>query len=343
MGLFDFFKGERTPPEKPFLTEYVELHQLAGGSQAVMYTAKHAKTGETRVIKKTFVKDKAQRERFFRELEIGMSLSQEHQYLINCYGYEHKGEEYYMLLEYFPGMSLRHFLRDAIVTRHRNPPFLTGRDYLTLFLHAASALTYIHSKGYLHLDIKPENLMVSGLTLRDEDTAKRVTGDTEVIMMKSLQRAEAIKLKLIDFGVSVKEGEEAPIGGSMFYLAPEIATGARVGRDGVGQWSDVYSLGQTFYELATGSPTHLPEYFRNKDKNWNFYYPEYEKLPKSARSAYEKDMIKERIKKAVDLSALNAAQATKDILAKCLTPDRPRRYQTSNALAQALDGLLTRF
>ncbi len=343
MGLFDLFSGgEKAPKQTAFLSEYGGFHQIAGGSQATMYTAQHAKTGEKRVIKKIIPKDKNARQRLMRELEICLGIKEDH--FIRYYGYEQKGEEFYILMEFFEGMSLRVFLRDTIVTKNRRPPFLTGRNFITLFLHAAKSLHAIHQKSYLHLDVKPENFMAKGLELRPtEDTNARLSVDTEIFQQRTLESAAAIQLKLIDFGVSVKEGDEAPLGGSLFYVAPEVVSGSKVGSGGVGQPADIYSLGCTFFELATGSPPVLPSWFEGKPKNWNFYWPEYEKMPRETRAAYEKDMLRDRLSHPADPAKIPGSQAVRDMIMKCLHPSPVKRYPTSFALARDLDSLLTRF
>lgn len=342
MGLFDLFTSKsKEPKPSSFLGEYTEFHQILGGSQSTLYTAKHTKTGEVRAIKKVVPKDAAARQRLMCELEICLGLKND--LLIDYFGYEKKGDEYHILMEYFPGVSIRHFLKDAIVQGGRKPPFVSGRNFITLFLQAAQALAFVHGKGYLHLDVKPENLMVAGLELRAaDDSERRVKLETQVFQKLTLDSAAAIRLKLIDFGVSIREGEKAALGGSTFYVAPEVVSTAGGGM--ITQAADIYSLASTFWEFSSGTPPYLPEWFRMmKEKNWNFYYPEYQKLPREARTSYERDMLKHRLTNPVDASVLPTSQVVRDILTKCLHPSPMKRYTKSFALARDLEGLLSRF
>lgn len=88
-------------------------------------------------------------------------------------------------------------------------------------LQTARALAYIHAQGYVHCDIKPENL--------------RLMPDGRV--------------KLMDFGLMERSGRiGGPIRGSVSYLAPEVARGGMVDAR-----SDLYSLGIMLYQLAVGS------------------------------------------------------------------------------------------
>ncbi len=87
-------------------------------------------------------------------------------------------------------------------------------------IQTARALGYIHAQGFVHCDIKPENI--------------RLMPDGRV--------------KLMDFGLMERTGRVGgPIRGSLSYLAPEVAKGATVDAR-----SDLYSLGIMLYQLASG-------------------------------------------------------------------------------------------
>ncbi|HEY9856357.1 MAG TPA: protein kinase, partial [Stenomitos sp.] len=84
------------------------------------------------------------------------------------------------------------------------------------------ALSFIHAQGYVHGDLKPENV--------------RLTPDGQV--------------KLMDFGLMERAGRAGgPIRGTLLYLAPEVARGGRVD-----QRADLYSLGAVAYHLLAGVP-----------------------------------------------------------------------------------------
>ncbi len=87
-------------------------------------------------------------------------------------------------------------------------------------IQTARALGYIHAQGYVHCDIKPENI--------------RLMPDGRV--------------KLMDFGLMERTGRiGGPIRGSLAYLAPEVAKGGMVDAR-----SDLYSLGIMLFQLASG-------------------------------------------------------------------------------------------
>lgn len=102
---------------------------------------------------------------------------------------------------------------------------LSIRDRVTMFLEACEAIEYVHARTWLHLDIKPSNLLV------DSDGV----------------------VKVIDFGIARRAGGTGAAGGqyaSRPYASPEqISSGS-----GVGFASDIYSLGAVLYELLSGHP-----------------------------------------------------------------------------------------
>jgi serine/threonine protein kinase len=113
----------------------------------------------------------------------------------------------------------------------------TALDYMQ---QAAEGLLAAHSKGVVHRDIKPGNLL---LTLDD-------------------------KIKITDFGIAqnfAATGPEARGGATMgttHYVSPEQAQGGEVDR-----CSDVYSLGATFYHLCSGEPPYPDKDFKTSLKN----------------------------------------------------------------------------
>lgn len=100
----------------------------------------------------------------------------------------------------------------------RTPGGLPAEDVAWLGIHLASALRYLHNRDLLHLDVKPANVV-----------------------------AEAGRAKLLDLSCARAPGRYEKGVGTWCYQAPEQETGGDLGPA-----ADVWGLGMTLYEAATG-------------------------------------------------------------------------------------------
>lgn len=133
----------------------------------------------------------------------------------------------YMVMEYLEGESLRSFMQrypDGV-------PFALGYPIFRRILQAVSA---IHKAGYVHLDLKPENIRLITPSLKGLEPA----------------------VKIYDFGNTrpVEQADSIGDKATPLYASPELCQRL----PGLGYHSDVYSLGILFYEFFVGYPP-LPE------------------------------------------------------------------------------------
>lgn len=135
----------------------------------------------------------------------------------------------YMVMEYIEGVNLR-----ELMTRNQRPfHFATLAPIAEQVL---SALDYLHSKNFVHRDISPDNIMLTGTT----NTVKLI----DLGIAKSLE-ASAQKLTMVGKFI-----------GKVQYASPEQFSGRVDAR------SDLYSLGVVLYELLTGAkPITGKDYF----------------------------------------------------------------------------------
>jgi predicted Ser/Thr protein kinase len=159
--------------------------------------------------------DEAGRKRLVREARAAGRLRHPNIVTIFDAG-EHDGRSY-IAMEYVPGETLRNIIR-------RQAP-LSLRRRLELIEEACAGLAHAHRAGVVHLDIKPDNLMLD----------------------------ESGVLKVLDFGIARVLQSDAlatrPLAGTLAYMSPEHIAGKTLDRR-----SDVFSLGCSAYELLTQAP-----------------------------------------------------------------------------------------
>lgn len=163
--------------------------------------------------------------RFVREAYVQSQL--DHPNIVRVYEFFSSTENYYLVMEFVNGMSLRDLIQ--------RQGALAPNQAVALFKQALSALDYAHNfsyvdeagrpfKGITHRDIKPANLLLDGMA----------------------------RLKITDFGIVKLAGESNMTRtgfnpGTIEYMSPEQIRGQEVDAR-----SDLYSLGVSFYEALSG-------------------------------------------------------------------------------------------
>lgn len=151
--------------------------------------------------------------RFYREAKIVGQLS--HPNIVSIYdvgSYKHYS---YITMDFLPGAPLQDRLDEGVSTD----------DAIRVIREIASALGYAHKCGYIHRDIKPDNIL-----FREDGAA--------VLCDFGIAKALKGNIKMTNFGSVL---------GTPHYMSPEQAQGKEI--DGR---ADLYSLGVVFFEMLTG-------------------------------------------------------------------------------------------
>ena len=152
--------------------------------------------------------------RFEREAQAATALA--HPNIVEIYDVgDYKGH-HYIVMEYVPGKTLKQIIRE------RGP--LLNEETVDIMKQLVSAISEAHSRGIIHRDIKPQNVII-----KSDGT-----------------------LKILDFGIATAKGsmqltQANNVMGSVHYLAPELAKG-----EPATVQSDIYALGIVMFEMLTG-------------------------------------------------------------------------------------------
>ncbi len=196
---------------------YEILEVIGQGGMAVVFKAKCHRLNRLvaiKVLKPELADDAEFRRRFHDESQAVAMLS--HPNIVSVYDVSKGGGLEYIVMELIDGITLKQYME------RRGQ--LNWREALHFITQVMRALSHAHSRGIIHRDIKPQNIMI----LRDGS------------------------VKVADFGIAcltaknsqTMAGKEAM--GSVHYISPEQAKGDRID-----QRSDIYSAGVVLYEMLT--------------------------------------------------------------------------------------------
>ncbi len=200
------------------LGQYEVLTRLGRGQHSLVYKAWQKNLQRYVTLKVLYRCDETTRQKLQEEALLTANLIQRGAANIRqIYEVGQTADGYlFVALEY-----VEESLYSVMGRAKRRRGFVNAAAAARLLMPVAQALDAVHSMGWVHLDIKPQNILISSM-------------------------GRAI---LADFGIAQRRGMRThactPI-----YASPEQADGDRP----IGPWSDIYSLGVVFYELVTGRP-----------------------------------------------------------------------------------------
>ncbi|MCL1844029.1 MAG: Stk1 family PASTA domain-containing Ser/Thr kinase [Defluviitaleaceae bacterium] len=200
------------------VAERYEIDDIIGsGGMSVVYRAHDKKLDRfvtLKVLKEEYLADENLIVRFPKEARAAAALN--HQNIVSIFDHGRDGDILYIVLEYVDGASLK----ELIV---KKAPF-DDETNLGVTIQVTEGLSEAHRNGIIHLDIKPQNILITTTSI----------------------------VKVADFGIaraakSVTLNAAAGSMGSVHYFSPEQARGGYIDHK-----SDIYSLGIVMFEMATG-------------------------------------------------------------------------------------------
>ncbi|MCA9105790.1 MAG: protein kinase [Planctomycetales bacterium] len=219
-------------------------HAAGGmGSVSIALDSELGREVAVKEIKEQAADQPDMRDRFIREAEITGNL--EHPGVVPVYGlgFYKDGRPYYAM-RFVKGDSLKRAVKLFHETPDRNPQQreLDFRRLLQRFVDVCQVMHYAHSRGILHRDLKPGNIMIGkyGETLVVDWGLAAVSGETTP-EPRSVLPTPRSELHTLDGSLI----------GTPAYMSPEQASGDL---DALDARSDVYGLGATLFTVLTGKP-----------------------------------------------------------------------------------------
>jgi len=205
---------------KPLLGNVVLESRIGRGAMSHVFYGQHLKLKIPVVVKMMRQGEDADPhvwDRFLREGSVGARIR--HPNIIRVLDYDQHDGQGYLVMEFVQGVTLGHCI-------FRTP--LRERRALEIMVPIAEGLANIWHEGYLHADIKPDNILVP---------------------------VEDANPRLLDLGFARPIGEKDPLlqdrmtAGTPYYMSPEAARGEPI----LEIQSDMYSFGATLFHALTGS------------------------------------------------------------------------------------------
>ncbi len=197
---------------------YEILEVIGTGGMAVVYKARCHRLNRLvaiKILKDEFARDEEFRRRFHAEGEAVAMLS--HPNIVQVFDVSSSDNANFIVMELVDGISLKQYMEKKGV--------LNWKETLHFSMQIAKGLEHAHSRGIVHRDIKPHNVMV----LKNGSVKVMDFGIARVMSKSNTLTKEAL--------------------GSVHYISPEQAKGGYTDNR-----SDLYSLSVVMYEMMTGRP-----------------------------------------------------------------------------------------
>jgi serine/threonine protein kinase len=207
---------------RDFVSGYRLARLIRAGHSCMIWEAVKEATGERFALKMLRTEKGRDREELgYLKHEVEVAKDLNHPNLVRVYELDTQNPTPFLVLELCSALNLKQVLREG----PEPIAYLTDK----IISQAAHGLHYLHEKGWIHCDIKPDNFLV------DDD------GNVKLIDFSIAQRSKRGLLSFL--------GIRPPVKGTRSYMSPEQIRG-----EALDCRSDVYSFGCVLFELLSGRP-----------------------------------------------------------------------------------------
>jgi len=215
-------------------TKYRIISRIGGGGMGVVYRGEHIFIGRPvaiKVVSPRLMGSEKYENMLRQEAMLASRFNHPNAVMLHDFGFLEDGKTFYLVMEFLGGRTLRRELNKLGV--------ILEERVINIMRQVASAMAAAHRNKIVHLDLKPNNIMLLDSPVEGKDV-----------------------VKVLDFGVSRFTGAHAQASvsglekdltrpervlGTLRYMSPEQIVG-----ENVDERSDVFSLGTIMYEMLTG-------------------------------------------------------------------------------------------
>nr|XP_020862716.1 serine/threonine-protein kinase ULK2 isoform X2 [Phascolarctos cinereus] len=205
--------------------EYSKKDLVGHGAFAVVFKGRHRKKTDWEVAIKSINKKNLSKSQILLGKEIKILKELQHENIVALYDVQELPNSVFLVMEYCNGGDLADYLQAKGTL---------SEDTIRVFLHQiAAAMRVLHSKGVIHRDLKPQNILLSYASRRKPSVS-------------------GIRIKIADFGFARylhSNMMAATLCGSPMYMAPEVIMSQHYDAK-----ADLWSIGTVIYQCLVGKP-----------------------------------------------------------------------------------------